>query len=222
MVAIFVILTILLCVGIELLRGKVAQRKEHLSTARAPADRFLIPKGYFISKAHTWVEVLFSGQARVGVDDFAQKIIGTIEKIEVAPLGAELKKGETLLTIRHGSRVLSIPAPITGTVLTVNESVLASPEALRRDPYISGWIAVMAPKNISVELPLLAIAEDAAQWLRKEISRFRDFIKAQSHLGIPAPAGATLLDGGTPLSGVLEQFNENTWSAFQKEFLKAE
>jgi glycine cleavage system H lipoate-binding protein len=222
MVAIFVILTILLCVGIELLRDRAAQRKASPSAARAPADRFLIPKGYFISKAHTWVEVLFSGQARVGIDDFAQKVIGTIETIEVAPLGAEIKKGETLLTIRHGSRSLSIPAPITGKILTVNESLLASPETVRRDPYISGWIVVMAPKNISAELPLLSIAEDAAQWLRKEISRFRDFIKAQSHLGIPAPAGATLLDGGTPLSGVLEQFNENTWSAFQREFLKAE
>jgi hypothetical protein len=29
------------------------------------------------------------------------------------------------------------------------------------------------------------------------------------------------LDGGAPLNGVLEQFNENTWNAFQKEFLKA-
>lgn len=222
MVAIFVIFTILLSVGIELMRDRAAQRKASLSTARAPADRFLIPKGYFMSKAHTWVEVMFSGKARIGIDDFAQKVIGTIERIEVAPLGAELKKGEPLLTIRHGSRFLSIPAPITGTILTVNESVLASPEMLRRDPYIAGWIATMAPNDISAELPLLSIAEDAARWLRKEISRFRDFLKAQSHIGIPTPAGATLLDGGMPLSGVLEQFNENTWNAFQQEFLKAE
>jgi glycine cleavage system H lipoate-binding protein len=222
MVAIFVILTILLCVGIELLRDKAAQRKTSPSAARAPADRFLIPKGYFISKAHTWVEVMFSGQARVGIDDFAQKVIGTIERIEVAPLGTELKKGETLLTVRRGSRVLSIPAPLSGRVLTVNESLLASPDTIHRDPYIAGWIAVMTPSDISAELPHFSIAEDAARWLRKEISRFRDFIKAQSQVGVPAPAGATLLDGGTPLIGVLEQFNENTWTAFQKEFMNAE
>jgi len=30
-----------------------------------------------------------------------------------------------------------------------------------------------------------------------------------------------MLDGGIPLTGVLEQFNESTWNAFQKEFLKA-
>ena len=222
MVAIFVIATILLCVGIELLRDRAKKRSSVLATAPVPADRFLLPKGFFISKAHTWVELTFAGDARIGVDDFAQKVIGTIERIEVAALGSEIKKGDTLMTVQHGNRLLSIPAPITGKVLTVNESLLASPNRLHQDPYIAGWVAVIAPKNISSELHFLTIADDAAKWLRKEVSRFRDFIKTQSQIGVATPAGATMLDGGIPLNGVLEQFNESTWNAFQKEFLKAE
>jgi glycine cleavage system H lipoate-binding protein len=221
MVALFVVATILLCVGIELLRDHAKQRKAVPSAAHMPADRFYLPKGFFISKAHTWVELTFAGEARVGVDDFAQKVIGSIDRIEVAPLNKELNKGDTLLTVAHGNRVLSIPAPISGTVLTVNESLLASPKILQQDPYVAGWVAVIVPKNISTELRLLAIADDAAKWLRKEVSRFRDFIKEQAQIGVPAPAGVTMLDGGAPLNGVLEQFNENTWNAFQKEFLKA-
>jgi glycine cleavage system H protein len=118
--------------------------------------------------------------------------------------------------------MLSIPAPITGKVLTLNDSLLASPNRLHEDPYIAGWVTVITPKNISSELHFLAIADEAAKWLKKEVSRFRDFIKGQSQIGVPAVAGATMLDGGAPLSGVLEQFNEDTWNAFQKEFLKAE
>lgn len=222
MVALFVIATILICVGIEFLRDRAAQQKASTGAARVPADKFLIPRGYFISKAHTWVEVLFSGEARIGIDDFMQKVIGTIDKLQVIPIGTEIKKGETLLTVGHLDRLLSIPAPISGKVLTINDSLLASPNALRQDPYIAGWVTVIAPKNISAELHLLSIADDAAQWLRKEISRFRDFIRAQAQIGVPAPAETTLLDGGTPLHGVLAQFNENTWTAFQKEFLKME
>jgi glycine cleavage system H lipoate-binding protein len=222
MVALFVIATILLCVGIELLRDRAKQRSAVPNAAQVPADRFLLPKGYFISKAHTWVELTFAGDARIGVDDFAQKVIGTIERIEVAPLGSEIKKGDTLMTVCHGNRMLSIPAPITGKVLTVNDSLIADPHRLHQDPYIAGWVAVVAPKNISSELHFLTIADEAAKWLRKEVSRFRDFIKAQSQIGVPAPAGATMLDGGAPLNGVLEQCNENTWNAFQKEFLKAD
>jgi glycine cleavage system H lipoate-binding protein len=222
MVALFVVATILLCVGIELLRDRARQRKAEPSAAHIPADRFFLPKGFFVSKAHTWVELTFSGEARVGIDDFAQKVIGSIDRIEVAPLKKELNKGDTLLTVAHGNRVLSIPAPISGTVLTVNESLFDSPQILHQDPYVAGWVAVIVPKNISTELRLLAIADDAAKWLRKEVSRFRDFIKEQAQIGVPLPAGVTMLDGGAPLNGVLEQFNENTWNAFQKEFLKAE
>jgi len=222
MVALFVIATILFCVSIELLRDRVKQKKAVPVPARASAERFLLPKGYFFSKAHTWVELTFAGEARIGVDDFAQKIIGTIERIEVAPLGSEIKKGDTLLTVRHGNRLLSIPAPVSGTVMTVNDTLLASPNLLHQDPYIAGWVAVVAPKNISADLRLLTIADDAAQWLRKEVNRFRDFIKEQVQIGVPVPAGVTMLDGGAPLHGVLEQFNEKTWNAFQEEFLKAE
>ncbi len=222
MVALFVIATILLCIGIELLRGRAKQSKTAPSAAHILADQFLLPKGFFVSKAHTWVELTFAGDARVGVDDFAQKVIGTIDRIEVAPLNKELNKGDTLLTVAHGNRVLSIPAPISGKVLTVNESLLASPQMLHQDPYVAGWVAVIVPKDISMELRMLAIADDAEKWLRKEVSRFRDFIKEQTQIGVPIPAGVTMLDGGAPLNGVLEQFNENTWNAFQKEFLKAE
>lgn len=168
------------------------------------------------------VELTFAGDARIGVDDFAQKVIGTIERIEVAPLGSDIKKGDTLLTVRHGNRMLKIPAPISGKVLTVNESLLDSPDRIHQDPYRAGWVAVVAPKNISSDLRFLEIADEAARWLRTEVSRFRDFIKTQSQIGVPAPAGVTLLDGGAPLNGVLEQFNENTWNAFQNEFLKVE
>ncbi len=222
MVALFVVATILLCVGIELLRDRTKQRKEAPSTAQIAADQFFLPKGFFISKAHTWVELTFAGEARVGVDDFAQKVIGSIDRIEVAPLNKELNKGDTLFTVAQGNRVLSIPAPISGKILAVNESLLASPKMFHQDPYVAGWVAVIVPKNISAELHLLAIADDAAKWLKKEVNRFRDFVKEQAQIGVPVPAGATMLDGGAPLNGVLGQFNENTWNAFQKEFLKTE
>ncbi len=220
MVALFVVATILVCVGIELLRDRSKKRNTANAAAHISTEKILLPKGYFVSKGHTWAELTFSGEARIGIDDFIQKIIGTIDRIEIAPLGSEIKKGDLLMKIFHGNRMLSVSSPLSGKVLTVNDSLLDSPNRLHQNPYLAGWIAVVAPKNISSELRSLAIAEGAAKWLLKEVGRFRDFIKAQSQIGVPAPAGATMLDGGTMLNGVLEQFNENTWNAFQNEFLK--
>lgn len=54
MVALFVIATILLCVGIELLRDRAKQRSKVPAATQVHADQILLPKGYFISKAHTW------------------------------------------------------------------------------------------------------------------------------------------------------------------------
>jgi glycine cleavage system H protein len=217
MVAILVVATILLFLGVELLRKRTIRQK----TVAAPSEHIAIPKGYFISKAHTWVEVMFSGEARIGIDDFVQKIIGTVETIDAVPAGTEVKRGETIMTLHHGTKSLTVPVPISGKVTQVNQQALASPQFVNTDPYIGGWIALIAPTNISAEIKLLSIAEDAANWFKKEISRFRDFIKAQAPTGTLAPAGVTMLDGGMPLSGALEHCPEKTWQAFQQEFLSA-
>ncbi|MFZ1976588.1 MAG: glycine cleavage system protein H [Bacteroidota bacterium] len=226
MVTLLVIATILVFIGIELLRQHAVKHRP-VPAANSANEHILIPKGYFLSKAHVWVEMIFRGEARIGMDDFIQKIIGGVDRIESVKPGTELKKGEPLLTVYSGSRTLTIPAPLSGTVTKLNEAVLALPKALQTDPYVSCWIAVLMPKNIAPELLLLSVAQDTGQWMKAEIARFRDFIRtqtqaSQTQTGVPAAIGVTLFDGGLPHYGVLGQFDENTWRAFQKEFLKAE
>ena len=215
MVAILVVVTILLVIGIEFFR-KRTNRKSAVAVA---SDQFKIPKGYFVSNAHTWVEILFSGEARVGIDDFVQKIFGAVENIDAVQAGTQVKRGETIITLHRGRKTFSMPAPISGKVIRVNEQALASPHLVNSDPYLGGWVTLIAPTNISSEIKLLTIAEDAANWLKKEISRFRDFIKVQTQTGTLATAGITMLDGGVPLSGALEHCPDKTWQAFQQEFL---
>jgi len=224
MVAIFVVATIALFVLIDIF----LQRREKASQSAVPAaakmsvhDRFVIPRGYFLSPSHSWAELLFDGNARIGIDDFVRKLLGRVDAVEVAPVNAAVKKGETLFTIRQGGRTLTIPSPLSGKIVGVNSELKTSSATLHADPYVSGWVAIIEPNSLASELKLMKIAEDAAQWLKKEISRFRNFIMDSSSRNELAPAGATLLDGGLPLSGVLEHTDPRTWEAFQKEFLGA-
>jgi glycine cleavage system H protein len=217
MVAIFVLLTILTFVGIE-----YARRRSSVPVpvrASKSAERFYLPKGFFIGKNHAWVQLTYGGEARIGMDDFLQKIVGTIEKIEVAPLNSEIKKGEPMVRISHGTRTLSIPAPISGRVARVNDEVIRFPNAIHEDPYVRGWVAEIVPTDLAGEVKSLSIADEAAKWLRNEISRFRDFVRAEASTATPSLAGATLLDGGMPLGGVMDQFNEKAWKSFENEFL---
>ena len=224
MVAIFVMFTILAFLAIDVLLQRSARKKEALAprAVRLPlADRFLIPRGYFLSRGHSWIELLFTGNARVGVDDFVQKLVGTVDAITLPPLRTEIRKGEPLFILRSGQRELTVPSPLSGTVVEVNPEVAVNPGAVNHDPYISGWAAVIEPTNLSQELPLFNVAESAAKWLRGEISHFRNFIKEYAFRmeAQPLPAGVTLLDGGMPVAGVLQMTDDQTWKAFEREFL---
>ncbi len=224
MVAIFVLVSILLFVLIDLILQRTQRRKEALApqSIRPPvADRFLIPRGYFLSRGHSWIELMFSGNARVGIDDFVQKLVGPVESLQSVPLHAEVRKGDPLFTMVSRGRSLSIPSPLSGTVVEVNADLLRQPSVLNSDPYVSGWGVIIRPTRLASELRLFSIAEGAATWLKGEVSRFRDFIKdsASRMTSAPLPAGATLLDGGTPVSGVLQMTDEKTWEDFQQEFL---
>lgn len=217
MVAIFVLLTIVAFVLIDFLIQRREGRKAR-AVAPAPAllDRFLIPKGYFVSRAHAWIEVLGGGKARIGIDDFVQKLVGTIDEVIPIPRGTTVRKGDPLMTLRKGGRMLVIPSPLSGTVVSTNTDLSGNSALINHDPYDSGWVVLLEPTNLAEELPSATIATSATQWLRTEISRFRDFL---NDLRTPQPAGATLLDGGVPVAGVLSMTDDETWNRFGREFL---
>lgn len=222
MVAVFVLATIIAAVAIEYFRTRrVAQPAPE---ARAAADRFVVPRGFFLGKGHTWAELLTNGEVRVGADDFLQKLVGSVDSVEFVPADGQVKKGEPLFRLRKENRVLTILSPITGKIVEVNRSLAKHPGVINSDPYLAGWVALVDPTNIGAELKLMSVADEASKWLRGEVSRFRNFIKDQAAkmLGEEqyAAVGVTLLDGGTPMAGVLEKTDAETWSAFEQNFLR--
>lgn len=216
MVALFVIATFF----VFLLVDYLVQRKAQPAAAKVPVrkghERFVIPRGYFFSPKHAWLEILNTGNARVGIDDFVQKIVGSIESVRLVPERVAVKRGEPILTLKQNGRELSIPSPISGKVLAVNQVLARSPELLTQDPYLAGWIATIQPENLSAEVKLMSVAEEAAAWLRQEVARFRDFINARTP---QLAAGATMLDGGVPVLGALQGADSAVWKEFEQEFL---
>lgn len=224
MVAIFVLLTIAVFVLIDFFLQRAARRKEApVVAAERPSllDRFVVPKGFFLSRAHAWIEVLASGKTRVGIDDFVQKLVGHVDAVSLVPAGSSVRRGQALVTLRKGDRTLMIPSPLTGTVGAVNHTLLEDPGSINKDPYGSGWIAVIEPNALASELPSSVIAAGAVEWLRSEIARFRDFINEYAFRSDAQtqPAGLTLLDGGVPVAGILGLTDNRTWERFEREFL---
>jgi glycine cleavage system H protein len=226
MVALFVILTIVVCVMADSIVQWAKAKKEAgvLAPDRlVPAYAFedvSAPAGVFLDPGHTWMHLTHSGTAHVGVDGFAQKVMGRIDGVELPAVGDEVRRGDKLFTIRQGDRTAVFNAPIDGVVKAVDEALARHPEAINADPYARGWICSLSPKNLAANLRRLRIADEAKSWLKSEVERFQEFFAARPLENMAL--GQVLQDGGQPTGGVLELMDDETWNLFAEQFLRAD
>lgn len=220
MVALFVIATILICLTVDYFVQRAQKKREAIQPqVILSTESFILPRGYFFSKAHTWLELLFTGKVYVGVDDFISKVAGKIDSVEVLPAGEKVKKGEPLFRIKQNGKTLTFYSPVSGKISAINTTILESPETILNDPYINGWIVMIEPEDVASEVKNLLIGNEASQWLRNEIRRFREFISREAPKFSPA-VEPTLADGGLVIKGVLQNVDEKTWEKFEKEFIQ--
>jgi glycine cleavage system H protein len=116
------------------------------------------PEELKYSKEHIWVRVEGS-RAVIGITDYAQEELGSITAVELPEVGDELEQEDSFGSIEARKTVAELYAPLSGTVLEVNDELSESPELLKEDPYDSGWIAVVEVSDPE-ELNLLLSVED--------------------------------------------------------------
>ncbi len=186
-----------------------------VATERPRAHEFGLPGGVFISAGHVWASVTVPGMVRLGMDDFARKMIGSIDGIELPAKGATLKKGDRLFDIRQGGRVVSFYAPVSGVVQDLNVELPQHLDWLARHPYEKGWVCSMKPEHLSNELEQMKIGEKAAAWYQTEIVRLQEMLA-------PAPGDASIGSLTSQLvEGQLEEVDDSLWAKFEKSFLHA-
>lgn len=90
-------------------------------------------------KEHEWVRV--EGDAAVvGISDFAQDQLGEVVYVDLPSVGDEVVAGETFGEIESVKSVSELYAPVSGTVLEVNDDLDGAPETINSDPYGAGWM----------------------------------------------------------------------------------
>jgi glycine cleavage system H protein len=117
------------------------------------------------SKDHEWVKVE-GNRAYIGITDYAQDELGDIVFVELPKEGAELNAGDVLGTVESVKAASDIYAPISGTVIEINDELEDAPEKINEDPY-EAWIAVLEISDSS-ELENLLSAEDYEKFCAEE------------------------------------------------------
>jgi glycine cleavage system H protein len=94
------------------------------------------------SKDHEWV-LVEDDRAKIGITDFAQQELGDIVYVELPETGKQVKSGDVLGTIESVKAVSEIFAPVSGTVVEVNEALDGSPEKVNAEPHGDGWYCTL-------------------------------------------------------------------------------
>lgn len=138
---------------------------------------FSIPGGVFIAPGHCWVSINPDGKVHVGIDDFAKKIIGKINSIELPNLGMEVKKGQHLFTIKQGTHSIPFNAPVSGKVDYLNKALLDDVDRLETNAYGKNYFCIIDGEKLDEELSDLRIGQSAVEYFNEEIVKLHNFVK---------------------------------------------
>lgn len=98
-----------------------------------------VPEHLRYSSDHEWIAI-DGTHARVGITDYAQHALGEVVFVQIPRVGAAVAMGDTMTEVESTKSVSDIYAPVSGTIVAVNEALADHPESLNADPYGQGWI----------------------------------------------------------------------------------
>ena len=180
----------------------------HLASGYKMAD------GYYYHMGHSWIRFEHGGRVRVGLDDFAARLFGNLDTINLPPLGERLKQHRVGLTIARAKRKAAVLAPVSGIVLAVNHQAREHPEIAHEDPYREGWLMILEPYMPKRSLKGLYFGEESFRWMEKEVQKLMGML-GEDYEKLAAT-------GGEPVGDVFGNFPELDWEVLVSRFLKTE
>ncbi len=158
------------------------------------AAGFDVARDYYYHHHHAWARVEYGGRVRIGLDDFAARMLGPLEAIELPKLGESVQQSLPQAGLRRGKHRAEALSPIDGKVLAVNPKIGTVPEAANRDPYGDGWLMVIQPTNLRKNLKNLLYGDESLAWMDDESTRLATMLSETSGYRLAATGGEVIRD----------------------------
>ena len=107
-----------------------------------------VPDDLRYSKDHEWAR-LEDGRVRIGITDYAQDALGDVVYVQIPDVGTQVSMGESFSEVESTKSVSDIYAPISGTIVEVNQELTDAPQRVNEDPYGEGWLVAIEPTDAS-------------------------------------------------------------------------
>ena len=216
MTVVLVLITFVIFAVVDyiLSRGKVPQvaveETQKLGLEPAFVDGFAVSGKVRYHPGHAWCMQERKHLERVGVDEFAAVVAGSVEKIELPRPGQWIRQGQKAWAFSRNDEKVEMVSPVEGEVIEVNGEVIKDPSLLRKEPYRRGWLMVVhVPDEESTGRNLLP-ANLVPNWMRTAAEAL--------YARQPRLAGATAADGGRPVADLTEALPGLEWRKLASEF----
>jgi len=180
--------------------------------AEKQVEGFQVAEDVYYHEGHTWAKPEYGGQIRVGLDDFARKMLGKLGSLDLPEIGCEVKQGVGSFDVRRNNEVARVLSPVDGIVARVNNRIATNPELVGESPYEEGWLFIIEPTKMRKNLKGLYFGEEAENFMGDEAGRL--WAMADEEFRMAA-------DGGASVDDVFEAIGGKSWKDFVKSFLRS-
>jgi glycine cleavage system H lipoate-binding protein len=172
-----------------------------------------LPQGYYLHCGHCWVKLEENAEVRIGLDDFALRVLGPFGRIEAPLIGKEIRPSAAAIGLRRGDYTAQVLAPVAGIVTDINPKIRDQGDRAGVDPYGEGWVLRAYAPRLREDLRALMIGEEAGAFLDREITRLYHMIEEKT--------GPLAADGGQLASDIFGNLPQLGWRALVGAFLRA-
>jgi len=103
------------------------------------AKEFVVPEENYYTRDHEWAYV-DENIVTVGITEFAQDQLGEIVYVDLPDQGNKVTQSEGFGVVESVKAASDLLAPVSGTVIEVNDSLADEPGILNDDPMNDGWL----------------------------------------------------------------------------------
>ena len=174
---------------------------------------FNVPMDHYFHNGHTWARVESGGYIRVGMDDFALKVLGAADSLDLPLMGKELEQGSAGWGLKRKKNTADVLSPVDGVIVEVNHRLRETPLLANRDPYDGGWFFAVRTPDVKGTIRNLMDDTDGLRWTTREVDVLEGMIES-----VVGPLAA---DGGFLSDDIYAALPELGWNNLTAAFLKS-
>jgi len=175
------------------------------------AGGFSLAQRYYYHRGHTWARIEYGGRVRLGLDDFAMRLLGPMDTPDLPALGTTVHQGQPAIGLARAALKAEALCPMEGIVVARNPN-LREKSITNKDPYGEGWLMIIEPTKLKMNLKNLIFGKESTAWMEDESSRLAALVSEETDYKLAAT-------GGRAVNDIYGQMPELGWDTLVKTFL---